>query len=251
MDDVAVRLARLKREAKKEWKRKWRKRIRQAAPATAAEWRALAVEALRALLKIALIIALPFALLVRGSVFFYEHGTTSVWLALLTAAILTGGVVTAYAVWLARKFTSRGGRGGRALVIPLAKWVALPLVVFYCAYSLVYVASVHAKSPPVRAYYGSLHPLLRLALSTLILIDRDMLITDSGRLPEDYGRMGLPTNTRTRHYKQTDGWIHAVDLRTTGRGVIKNRGVQFYFWLMGFDTRRHVGTADHLHVELN
>jgi len=251
MDDVAVRLARLKREAKKEWKRKWRKRIRQAAPATAAEWRALAVEALRALLKIALIIALPFALLVRGSVFFYEHGTTSVWLALLTAAILTGGVVTAYAVWLARKFTSRGGRGGRALVIPLAKWVALPLVVFYCAYSLVYVASVHAKSPPVRAYYGSLHPLLRLALSTLILIDRDMLITDSGRLPEDYGRMGLPTNTRTRHYKQADGWIHAVDLRTTGRGVIKNRGVQFYFWLMGFDTRRHVGTADHLHVELN
>ncbi len=251
MDDVAVRLARLKREAKKEWKRKWRKRIRQAAPATAAEWRALAGDAVRALLKIGLIIALPFALLVRGSVFFYEHGTTSVWLALLTAAILTGGVVTAYAVWLARKFTSRGGRGGRALVIPLAKWVALPLVVFYCAYSLVYVASVHAKSPPVRAYYGSLHPLLRLALSTLILIDRDMLITDSGRLPEDYGRMGLPTNTRTRHYKQADGWIHAVDLRTTGRGVIKNRGVQFYFWLMGFDTRRHVGTADHLHVELN
>jgi len=251
MDDVAVRLARLKGEAKKEWKRKWRKRIRQAAPATAAEWRALAGEAVRALLKIALIIALPFAVLVRGSVFFYEHGTTSVWLALLTAAILTGGVVTAYAVWLARKFTSRGGRGGRALVIPLAKWVALPLVVFYCGYSLVYVASVHAKSPPVRAYYGSLHPLLRLALSTLILIDRDMLITDSGRLPEDYGRMGLPTNTRTRHFKQADGWVHAVDLRTTGRGVLKNRGVQFYFWLMGFDTRRHVGTADHLHVELN
>jgi hypothetical protein len=248
---VAVRLARLKREAKNEWNRKWRKKIRQAAPATAAEWRALAVEALRALLKIALIIALPFAVLVRGSVFFYEHGTTSVWLALLTAAILTGGVVTAYAVWLARKFTKRGGRGGRALIIPVAKWVALPLVVFYCGNSLVYMASVHAKSPPVRAYYGSLHPLLRLALSTLILVDRDMLITDSGRLPEDYGRMGLPTNTRTRHFKQADGWIHAVDLRTTGRGVIKNRGVQFYFWLMGFDTRRHVGTADHLHVELN
>jgi hypothetical protein len=251
MDDVAVRLARLKRDAKKEWNRKWRKKIRQAAPATAAEWRALAGEAVRALLKIALIIALPFAVLVRGSVFFYEHGTTSVWLALLTAAILTGGVVTAYAVWLARKFTKRGGRGGRALIIPVAKWVALPLVVFYCGYSLVYIASVHAKSPPVRAYYGSLHPLLRLALSTLILVDRDMLITDSGRLPEDYGRMGLPTNSRTRHFKQADGWIHAVDLRTTGRGVIKDRGVQFYFWLMGFDTRRHVGTADHLHVELN
>src|SRR5439155_146962 len=102
-----------------------------------------------------------------------------------------------------------------------------------------------------RAYSRSVHPLLRLALSTAILVDRDILITDTGRLPDDYARMGLLTNTRSRHYKQADGWIHAVDLRTTGRGVIKNRGVQFYFWLMGFDARRHVGTADHLHVELN
>ncbi len=251
MDGIAVKLERLKREARREWKRKWRQKLRKAAPANAAEWRALAGEVGIALLKIALIIALPFGVLVRGSVFIYEHGTRSVWLAVLTAGILTAGVVTAYAVWIARKFTSRGGRGGRALVMPLAKWVALPLVVFYCGYSLVYLASVNAKSAPVRAYYRSVHPLLRLALSTLILVDHDMLITDSGRLPEDYARMGLPTNSRTRHYKQADGWIHAVDLRTTGRGFMKNRGVQFYFWLMGFDTRRHVGTADHLHVELH
>src|SRR6266516_3859373 len=251
MDGIAVKLERLKREAQKEWKRKWRKKVRQAAPATAAEWRALAGAALGAVLKIALIIALPFAVLVRGSVFIYEHGTRSVWLAVLTAAVLTAVVVTAYAVWMARKFTQRGGRGGRALVMPLAKWVALPLVVFYCSYSLLYLANVNAKAGPVRAYYRSVHPLLRLALSTLILVDRDMLITDTGRAPDDYGRMGLPTNSRSRHLKQADGWIHAVDLRTTGRGFIKNRGVQFYFWLMGFDTRRHVGTADHLHVELN
>lgn len=251
MDGVAVKLERLKREAKREWKRTWRKKLRQAAPATSAEWRALAGEALSTVLKVVLIIVLPFAVLVRGSVFIYQHGQTPVWVAVLTAAVLTGGVVTAYAVWLARKFTKRGGRGGRALVMPLAKWVALPLVVFYCGYSLLYLASVNAKSEPVRAYYHSVHPLLRLALSTLILVDRDMLITDSGRQPEDYGRMGLPTNSRTRHYKQDDGWVHAVDLRTTGRGAIKNRGVQFYFWMMGFDTRRHIGTADHLHVELN
>lgn len=251
MDGVAVKLERLKREAKREWKRTWRKKLRQAAPATSAEWRALAGEALSTVLKVVLIIVLPFAVLVRGSVFIYQHGQTPVWVAVLTAAFLTGGVVTAYAVWLARKFTKRGGRGGRALVMPLAKWVALPLVVFYCGYSLLYLASVNAKSEPVRAYYHSVHPLLRLALSTLILVDRDMLITDSGRQPEDYGRMGLPTNSRTRHYKQDDGWVHAVDLRTTGRGAIKNRGVQFYFWMMGFDTRRHIGTADHLHVELN
>src|SRR6266571_3309778 len=251
MDGIAVKLERLKREVRKEWKAKWRKKLRQATPSNAAEWRALAAEAAGAVLKVVLIIALPFAVLVRGSVFIYEHGTRSVWLGVLTAALLTGGVVTAYAVWIARKLMNRGVRGGRALVMPVAKWVALPLVVFYCSYSLLYLASVNAKSAPVRAYYRSVHPLLRLALSTLILVDRDMLITDTGRAPDDYGRMGLPTNSRSRHLKQADGWIHAVDLRTTGRGFIKNRGVQFYFWLMGFDTRRHVGTADHLHIELN
>jgi hypothetical protein len=251
MDAVSVRLAKLKREAEKEWRKKWRQKLKQAAPANAAEWRALGVAALAALLKIALIIVLPFAVLVRGAVFFYEHGGTPVWLSVLTAAILTGGVITAYAVWIAKKLMRRGVRGGRALAMPLAKWVALPLVVFYCGYSLVYLASVNAKSAPVRAYYRSVHPLLRLALSTAILADRDVLITDTGRVPDDYTRMGLATNSRSRHYKQKDGWIHAVDLRTTGRGMIKNRSLQLYFWLMGFDTKRHVGTADHLHVELN
>jgi len=251
MDTVAVRLAKLKREAQKEWKRKWRKKLKDATPATSAEWRALAGDVGLAVLKVALIIALPFAVLVRGAVFIYVHGTRSVWLSVLTSAILTGGVITAYAVWIARKLMRRGVRGTRALIMPLAKWVALPLVLFYCGYSLLYLASVNAKSAPVRAYYRSVHPLLRIALSTAILADRDILITDAGRVPEDYTRMGLPANSRTRHYKQADGWIHAVDLRTTGRGAIKNRGVQFYFWLMGFDTRRHVGTADHLHVELN
>jgi hypothetical protein len=251
MDAVLVRLEQLKREVHKEWKRKWRKKLKQAAPKTAAEWRALGVEAIGAVLKIALIIVLPFVVLVRGSVFIYENGTRSVWLAVLTAAILTGGVITAYAVWIARKLMRRGVRGTRAWVMPLAKWVALPLVLFYCGYSLLYLASVNAKSEPVRAYYSSVHPLLRLALSTAILADRDVLITDTGRVPEDYGRMGLPVNRSTRHYKQADGWIHAIDLRTTGRGFIKTRGLQFYFWMMGFDTKRHVGTADHLHVELN
>ena len=251
MDAVAVRLAKLKREAAKEWRKKWRVKLKRAAPANAAEWRALGAAALGAVVKIVLIIALPFGVLVRGAVFIYQHGGTSVWVAMVTAGFLAAAVVTAYAVWLARKFTTRGGPKGRGLIMPVAKWVALPLVVFYCGYSLLYLASVNAKSEPVRAYYHALHPLLRLALSTLILVDRDMLITDSGRQPEDYSRMGLPANSRTRHYKQADGWIHAVDLRTTRRGVIKNRGVQLYFWLMGFDTRRHVGTADHLHVELN
>ena len=82
-------------------------------------------------------------------------------------------------------------------------------------------------------------------------MDRDILITDSARQPDDYGRMGLPEMSHSRHYRGADGWVRAVDLRTAGRGTLKNWSVQLYFWSMGFDTKRHVGTADHLHVELN
>src|SRR5437660_9792817 len=128
MDGVALRVARLKKEAQREWRRKWR----QAAPSTPTEWKALAGEALIGFLKIALIIALPFVVLVRGSVFIYEHGRTPVWMAVLVAAFLTGGIVTASAVWIARRLTNRGGKGGRAWVLPLARWVALPLVGVDC-----------------------------------------------------------------------------------------------------------------------
>jgi hypothetical protein len=83
-----------------------------------------------------------------------------------------------------------------------------------------------------------------------MLANHDLLITDLARVPLDYPRMGLPVNNATLHYRQRDGWAHAVDLQTNGRGAIVNRLVQVYFHVMGFRTLRHVGTADHLHVEL-
>lgn len=191
-----------------------------------------------------MIVALPFAVLVRCSVFFYQHGRAPTWLAVLAAALLTIGVVTAYASWLSHRLSGKGR------VMLLAKWVALPLVVSYCGYALLYLSRLNAKTEPVRAYYTSVHPLLRLALSTWILVDPEIVITDMQRAPEDYGRMRLPVTDASPHYRQGDRWVHAVDLRTAGRSELKNRLMQAYFWAMGFGTRRHVGTADHLHVEL-
>ena len=109
---------------------------------------------------------------------------------------------------------------------------------------------MNAKSDEVHGYFLSVHPILRVALSTVILGDPDLVITDMTRVRADYGRMGLPVNDHTMHYVQRDGWVHAVDLRTQGRSEIVNRAVQLYFWGMGFSTLRHVGTADHLHVQL-
>ncbi len=247
MDGFAKRLAKLRREAQREWKRRTKERKGPPPKRDArrpVDWRQVAATILHGALRLFAIVALPFVVLVRSAVFFYEHGQVPAWLALLVAALLTAAVVTVYASWLSHQFT------GQRRVLQLAKWVGVPLVVFYCGYSLLYVSQVNAKADAVRAYYTAVHPLLRLALSTWILVDPDIVITDTRRAREDYPRMKLPVNETSLHYRQADGWVHAVDLRTARRGWLRSRLVQAYFWAMGFDTRRHMGTADHLHVEL-
>jgi hypothetical protein len=62
--------------------------------------------------------------------------------------------------------------------------------------------------------------------------------------------MGLPVFERTLHYQQKNGWVHAVDLRTIGHSEPRNLLLAWYFRAVGLRVVRHVGTADHLHVEL-
>jgi len=120
--------------------------------------------------------------------------------------------------------------------------------VAYVSYALVFVASANVKSEEVRAEYASMHPLLRVASSVLVLVDPGAVITDAGRTPEDYRLMGLPPNEASLHFEQADGFVHALDLRTSGRPELRNRAVELAFWALGFHSLRHVGTADHLHV---
>ena len=202
------------------------------------------VEIVRLAAKIVLVALLPFIALVKMAVFLYQHEGWPTAFALTVGVACTAAVVTAYGTWAWHRFT------GRVHLALVARRFALPLVVAYCGYALIYLSSANAKSERVRAYYASLHPLLRVALSTLILVDRDLVITDLARGPEDYAAMGLTPNDGSLHYVQRDGYAHAADLRTAGRGVVKNRLVQLYCWSMGFGTLRHTGTSDHLPVEL-
>ena len=237
--DVPQRLAELKAEAAREF-------TARAAPAptlVATPGKYWWTKPLLAILAIEALVALPFLVLVRGSVFFYAYRGWPGWLAVTAAGAATLIVVAVYGAWVARRFT------GRVRFSGVVKWVALPLVLGFCAHALLFVSRTNAKAE-VAEEYRATHPLLRLALSTLMLANHDLLITDLARVPLDYPRMGLAVNDRTLHYRQQDGWAHAVDLQTNGRGEIVNRLVQVYFHLMGFRTLRHVGTADHLHVEL-
>jgi len=207
-------------------------------------WRAAARRIVR-LAALGLVVALlPFLVLVKVAVFLYGREGWSTVLALAGGTACTAVVVTAYAAWVWHRLT------GRVRLALVARRIALPFALAYSAYAVIYLSSANAKSERVRAYYASLHPLLRVALSTLILADRDLVVTDLARGPEDYATMGLAPNDGSLHYVQRDGYAHAADLRTAGRGMLKNRLVQLYFWSMGFGTLRHTGTSDHLHVEL-
>ncbi len=199
---------------------------------------------LTAVLSLAVVVALPFVVLVRISVHFHVSRGLQTWLALGVGGLATLVVLTTYAVWISKKLT------GRLRAVLLAKRVVFPLVVAYCLYALLYLSSLNAKSEEVRTYYRSLHPLMRVALSTIILVDRDIVVTDLTRTPQDYAAMGLPPQQASLHYRQADGYVHALDLRTIGRGGWSNWAVASYFGLMGFNTLRHIGTADHLHVSL-
>ncbi len=186
----------------------------------------------------------PFMLLVRTSVALYRD------LALPAPAALAGGALGAalplvwYGARLSRALT------GRVRLRFVTVRLVLPLVAGYCGYALYYLSSVNAKTDHVRAYYATVHPVLRVALGTAILVDRGIVVTDARRVPEDYDRMGLPRYEHSLHFEQPSGWVHALDLRTLRRAPWRNAFVHGYFRLMGFRTLRHVGTADHLHVSL-
>ena len=195
-------------------------------------------------MKLLLLIVLPFLLLVHSSVYVHRHYAANEWLALSVGALLTAALLAIYALWISRRLT------GRIRFSRTTAKIILAVVAFYCCYSLLYLSGVNVKTREIKPYYTSLHPLLRTAVSTIILADADLIITDMQREEEDYVSMGLPIRERSMHYEQKDGYVHAVDLRTIDRAEWRNKLVETYFLLTGFRTVRHVGTEDHLHVEL-
>ena len=191
-----------------------------------------------------LLAVLPFILLVRGGVFAYQQWGLEAWASLAVSAAATALLLALYAWAVSRRLGA--GKRLRKLVSRVAALAAAAFVV----YSLLVIAGANAKSEEVRAEYSALHPLLRMAVSVFVLADAEAVITDAARTPEFYARAGLPPNESSLHFRQNDGFVHALDLRTISRPEWRNRAAELAFRAMGFHTLRHVGTADHLHVSL-
>lgn len=199
------------------------------------------------LIKTALLFVLPFVLLIRGAIYLHMD---KAW---LPYACIVGGVVFATAVLfiyliIIHSRISKNWMSGSTF--KRSMWVAAALVLMYSIHALFFLNSQNLKSQALRSEIGDLHPILRLAVSTLTYADKKIIITDASRVPEDYRKMGLPRKSRSLHYKQKDGYAYAIDLRTKGRSEWSNQARILFFKAMGFNTLRHTGTDDHLHVSL-
>ena len=179
-------------------------------------------------LKVFVALALPFFLLVRGSVYAYQDLGWGTWSSLATGIVATVLIFLVYASLLWKRMT------GTHRVPRLARRLLIAGVGGYAVYGLLYLSAANAKTPEVSGYYTSLHPIMRIGASTFLLFDREAVVTDLGRSAEDYLKMGLPVNETSLHFKLEDRFVHALDLRTVGRTERRNWVTSGYFRVMGW-----------------
>lgn len=194
-------------------------------------------------------LVLPFALLIRGSIWLYESYQWNHWLALFAGF---GAVFIVLLIYVVMLYDSVVGSGKVTRTsLKVKSFLVLAVMAGFIGYSLINLSGANAKSEDVKKEYTSLHPYMRLAVGTFVLADQGLLVTDMSRVQEDYKKMGLKTLKNSLHYEQSTGYVHAMDLRTNGRSELRNSLTQWYFRLMGFNTLRHGGTGDHLHISLS
>lgn len=186
-------------------------------------------------------IILPFLIIIKCSVYLYIIVQLpiyiSIMLGLLSGTIASVGLVMYWFKSYRRK-------------VKKIFQLSLMVMVVFTVYGTFMLNESNSKSKAVNREFYSLHPIMRLAVGGLSIIDRSLVVTDMKRNVKDYDGMGLKRNHNSLHLIQSTGYVHAVDLRTKGRFFMWNWIVQLYFWLCGFDTLRHVGNADHLHISI-
>ena len=185
-----------------------------------------------------------FAILVRGSVFSYDTWAFGASLSLVSAVLMTVPFLLLGAWVIIR------GRGIVRKVRHTLIRGTISIAFIYIGYAVLYVASTNAVPDEIREEYQTIHPLLRLAASPVIVFDPSAFRHPDGSVLEDYRLMGLSANEANLHFAQKDDLIHSLDLVTDNRSEWRNRAIELGFWAFGFHSLRHLGVGDHLHVSL-
>ena len=200
------------------------------------------------LIKIIALVFLPFLILLRVSIYTHSHYELPPSISLSCGAIATTLALMLYFSFFYGKIT---GKLGSFDALKRRSSIAFVIVLGFVAYALFYINGSNVKHQQIKKEFTELHPIIRIGIASIVLFDKNMIITDASRVPEDYRKMGLKTSNNSLHYKQKDGYAYAVDLRTKSRVEWANQLRQIYFRLMGFNVLRHTGTADHLHLSLS
>ena len=199
------------------------------------------------LIKWLFVLILPFVVLIRGAVYIHNKYDLGPWPSLVGGMAMTVVILVVYMSVIHGMFSNSIG-GIRAF--KRRSYLALFILLVYCFHGLFFISASNMKNGELADELRQLHPIVRMAVSTIIMIDKDLVITDATRKMSDYEKMGLPANERSLHFPQKDGYAYAMDLRTRNRSGARNFFLQNYFRLMGFRTLQHDGTAPHLHISL-
>ena len=191
-----------------------------------------------------ILVATLFAILVRGSVFSYDTWAFGASLSLVSAVLMTVPFLLLGAWVIIR------GRGIVRKVRHTLIRGTISIAFIYMGYAVLYVASTNAVPDEIREEYQTIHPLLRLAASPVIVFDPSAFRHPDGSVLEDYRLMGLSANEANLHFVQANDLIHSLDLVTDNRSEWRNRAIELGFWAFGFHSLRHRGLGDHLHVSL-
>lgn len=196
------------------------------------------------LIRILFLISMPFICLIRGAIYLHEVYQLGPNMCILGGLGMATFLLVLYFIFFYGRVTGAVGS------VRIKLWIAFFIVAIYSIHGLFFLSVDNVKYSKIQQEFRSIHPILRLSLSTAIRLDPTLIITDGNRTPEDYRMMGLPSKKHSLHYRQKSGYVHAVDIRTSNRSFLRNHLIRAYFWMMGFNTLLHGGTGAHLHVSL-
>src|SRR6056297_2128562 len=139
-----------------------------------------------ALGTILFLVAFPFFVLVRFSVYLTLTHGLGAWSSLSGGILATIGLLCIYLILISFRVPNKN------LMMKLGGMGISIMVLGYSLFSLFYLSAVNAKSEDVQSVYRSMHPILRVAVSTVTLADNDLVITGIERIEEDYASQDGP-----------------------------------------------------------
>ena len=91
---------------------------------------------------------------------------------------------------------------------------------YVVVHGIFYIGGSNLKTENLRSELRKVHPILRLSASTLIHLDKELMITDAKRVPEDYKKMGsspkpTPSTTAKLVFRFLNYWYSIYQLSTS------------------------------------